>query len=191
MKRISLYFLQGLVILLPIAGTFYILVFVYNKIAALGNALLIPLLGRELPVINFIFVIMIVIIIGIIANWWISQKLLGLFERLISRLPGVRNIYSTIRDTIKSLAGDKKKFDTVVLVYLSDNIARLGFLTVREAPFRNKNGVEMVGVYFPQTLQVAGDMFWVPKESVQLIDMSVDQALKIIISGGATGLGEN
>ena len=190
MKKLSLYFLQGLIILLPLAGTFYILAFIYGLIAGLGNTFLLLLFGRTLPGIDFIFVVIVIILIGMIANWWVSKKLLSLIEKLISRLPGVRNIYNTIRDTMRSLAGDKKKFDTVVLVHLSDKIARLGFLTVKESPFTNKDGVEMVGVYFPQTLQIAGDMFWVPRESVKVIDMSVDQALRLIISGGATGLPE-
>lgn len=190
MKKLSLYFLQGLIVLLPILGTFYILAFVYTKIAGLGGTILAQLFGRDIPVIDFIFVIVAITLLGMIANWWVSKKILGLVEKLISQVPGVRNIYSTIRDTVKSLAGDKKKFDTVVLVYLSETVARLGFLTIKDAPFKTNNGVEMVGVYFPQTLQVAGDMYWVSKDLVQVIDMSVDQALKLIISGGATGLPE-
>lgn len=190
MKKLSLYFLQGLIILLPLAGTFYILAIIYGMIAGLGNSLLLLLFGRTLPGVDFIFVLAVIVLIGMIANWWVSKKLLSLLEKFISRLPGIRNIYNTIRDTMKSLAGDKKKFDTVALVHLSDNVARLGFLTVKESPFANKDGIALVGVYFPQTLQIAGDMFWVPGESVKIIDMSVDQALRLIISGGATGLPE-
>lgn len=190
MKRISLYFIQGLVVLLPLLGTFYILSFIYSKIAGLGNALLFPLVGRELPLVDFLLVILTICLVGLIANWWISKKFLDYLERIINKMPGVKSIYSTIKDTLKSLAGDKKKFDTVVLVHLSEKVARLGFLTISEAPFKTKDGQELVGVYFPQTLQVAGDMFWVPKDSVTLVDMPVDKALRLIISGGATGSGE-
>lgn len=188
MKRLSLYFVQGLLILLPITGTFYILAFIYSKIAGLGSAILSSVLGNELmPGVDFIFVIALVCLVGLVGNWWISKKMLDLIEDFICRMPGVKNIYNTIKEALKSLAGEKKKFDTVVLVKLNETSSRLGFLTVKESPFTIGNGKDLVGVYFPQTLQVAGDLYWVPKECVTVVNMPVDQALRIIISGGATG----
>lgn len=187
MKKLSIYFVKGLLVLLPLLGTFYILAFIYSKIAGIGNAILFPLVGRELPGIDFVFVVAAVCLVGLIANWWISKKILALIEDFIYKMPGVKNIYTTIKDALKSLVGDKKKFDTVVLVSLNDRAYRLGFLTVKEALFKDESGRELVGVYFPQTLQVAGDLYWVPKESVTVVDIPVDQALKLIISGGASG----
>ena len=151
MKKLSIYFIQGLFVLLPILGTFYLLAFVYTKIAGLGNAILYPFIEKPVPVIDFIFVIFIVIFIGTVANWWISKKILELVEQIIFTVPGVKTIYNTIKDTVKSLAGNEKKFDTVVLVHLSEKVARLGFLTAKDSPFRTRDGKELVGVYFPQT----------------------------------------
>jgi len=190
MRTISMYFVKGLLVLLPLLGTFYILAFIYSKIAGLGDAILTPLVGSTLPGIDFVFVVVTVCLIGLIANWWISRKVLALIEDFICRMPGVKNIYTTLKDALKSLAGDNKKFDTVVLVNLHDGACRLGFLTVKEPPFRDKEGRELVGVYFPQTMQVAGDLYWVPRETVTVVDMPVDQALRLIISGGATGANE-
>lgn len=188
MKRLSLYFVQGLLILLPITGTFFILAFVYSKIAGFGSAILSPVWGTELmPGIDFIFAIALVCLVGLVGNWWISKKMLGLVEDFIFRMPGVKNIYNTIKEAFKSLAGEEKKFDTVVLVKLNEKVSRLGFLTIKESPFANGSGKDLVGVYFPQTLQVAGDLYWVPRESVTIVNMTVDRALRLIISGGATG----
>ena len=187
MRTISIYFAKGLLVLLPLMGTFYVLAFVYSKIAGLGNSILFPLLGRELPGIDFLFVVGAVCIIGAVANWWIGRKILALVENFIFRMPGIKNIYTTIKDALKSLAGEQKKFDTVVLVSLNDTTYRLGFLTVKEVPFRELAQQDLVGVYFPQTMQVAGDMFWVPRERVTVVNIPVDKALRLIISGGATG----
>ncbi|MEG6523280.1 DUF502 domain-containing protein [Desulfotomaculum sp. 1211_IL3151] len=187
MRKISIYFVKGLLVLLPLLGTFYILAFTYDKISGVGSAILYPLVGRDLPGIDFIFVILMVTLLGMVANWWISKKILALIEGFICSMPGVKNIYNTLKDALKSLVGDKKKFDTVALVKLGENTHRLGFLTIKESPLKDKDGGELVGVYFPQTLQVAGDMYWVPKESVLIVDIPVDQALRLIISGGATG----
>ncbi|ABO51251.1 protein of unknown function DUF502 [Desulforamulus reducens MI-1] len=187
MRKLSIYFAKGLLVLLPIIGTFYILAFIYAKISGIGNAILFPLVGRNLPGIDFVFVVLMVCIIGLIANWWISKKILALIEGFICSMPGVKNIYNTLKDALKSLAGDKKKFDTVALVRLNDITYRLGFLTVKDSPFQDQDGRELVGVYFPQTLQVAGDMYWVPRDSVTIVNIPVDQALRLIISGGATG----
>ncbi|AQS60094.1 DUF502 domain-containing protein [Desulforamulus ferrireducens] len=191
MRKLSLYFAKGLLVLLPLLGTVYILAFIYSKIAGVGNAILYPIVKRELPWgVDFIFVIMAVCLIGMVANWWISKKILQIIEDIICRMPGIKNIYNTIKDTLKSLTGEEKKFDTVVLVNLTDDICRLGFLTVKASSLRDKEGRELVGVYFPQTMQVSGDMYWVPRELVTVVDMPVDQALRLIISGGATGAGE-
>lgn len=188
MRTISLYFVKGLLVLLPLMGTFYVLAFVYSKIAGVGSAILFPMLGRELPGIDFLFVVVAVCIIGAVANWWIGRKILAFVEEFIMRMPGIKNIYTTIKDALKSLAGEQKKFDTVVMVSLSEKIYRLGFLTVKEGPFKEFKNQDLVGVYFPQTLQVAGDMYWVPRECVTVVDLPVDKALRLIISGGATGL---
>ncbi|RYD02504.1 hypothetical protein N752_24555 [Desulforamulus aquiferis] len=78
MKRISLYFVQGLLILLPILGTFFIVAFVYSKIAGLGGAILSPVLGIEyLPGIDFFFAVALVCLVGLVGNWWITKKMLG------------------------------------------------------------------------------------------------------------------
>lgn len=187
MRRISIYFVKGLLVLLPLLGTFYILAFIYEKISGVGSAILYPFVGRDLPVIDFVLVILMVALLGMVANWWISKKILALIEGFICRMPGVKSIYSTMKDALKSLTGEQKKFDTVALVKLVDHTHRLGFLTIKESPIKDQDGRELVGVYFPQTLQVAGDMYWVTKESVLIVDISVDQALSLIISGGATG----
>lgn len=188
MKTISIYFVKGLLVLLPLMGTFYVLAFVYSKIAGMGNAILFPMLGKELPGIDFLFVVVAVCLIGAVANWWIGRKILALVESFICRMPGIKNIYTTIKDALKSLAGEEKKFDTVVLVSLNNATYRLGFLTVKDSPFQNQAGQELVGVYFPQTMQVAGDMYWVPREAITVVNIPVDQALRLIISGGATGV---
>lgn len=187
MRKISIYFVKGLLVLLPLLGTFYILAFIYDKISGVGSAILYPLVGRDLPGIDFIFVILMVTLLGMVANWWISKKILALIEGFICSMPGVKNIYNTLKDALKSLVGDKRKFDTVALVRLNETCHRLGFLTVKESPLKDAAGRELLGVYFPQTLQVAGDMYWVPKETVTIVDIPVDQALRLIISGGATG----
>ncbi|GAB6179751.1 hypothetical protein JCM14036_10700 [Desulfotomaculum defluvii] len=187
MRKISIYFVKGLLVLLPLLGTFYILAFIYDKISGVGSAILYPLVGRDLPGIDFVFVILMVTLLGMVANWWISKKILALIEGFICSMPGVKNIYNTLKDALKSLAGDSKKFDTVALVKLNETTHRLGFLTVKESPLKDTTGRELLGVYFPQTLQVAGDMYWVPKETVTIVDIPVDQALRLIISGGATG----
>jgi uncharacterized membrane protein len=162
-------------------------VWAYNIITKLSVSVLAPLFKQELPeVVYLIIAILDIVLIGILANWWISKKLFIFIEKIIAKLPGISNIYSTIRDTLKSLAGEEKKFDTVVLVHLTEDVARLGFLTVRESPFKTEDGKRWVGVYFPQTMQVSGDMFWVPEEKVQEVDMPVDKALTLILSGGAS-----
>ncbi|MBA4492940.1 DUF502 domain-containing protein [Paenactinomyces guangxiensis] len=187
MKRLSIYFFNGLLVILPIAGTLYLLNYIYQLINGWGKFWLAKLkLEWYFPGMGIIAVLLLVLLVGFCARLWITRKLLETLEAVIERIPLVKGLYGTLKDTIHSFIGEKKSFDTVVFVTVADS-KRIGFLTVKEPVFTTQDGKEYVGVYFPQSMQFAGDLHWFERERVEKLDMSVDEALRMVLSAGVAG----
>ncbi|MBD1371023.1 DUF502 domain-containing protein [Hazenella sp. IB182357] len=184
MKRLSLYFFNGLLVILPLALTIYLLHYFFNLINGWGVYWLGSFPDQwKFPGIGMITIILFVLFVGFLTRIWVTKKLIDWIEGLIGRVPLVKSLFQPLKDTITSLFGEKKSFDTVVLVPLADS-KRLGFLTVKTPIFNTHDGKEYVGVYFPQSMQFAGDLHWYLREQVEVIDITVDEALRILISAG-------
>jgi uncharacterized membrane protein len=193
-KRLSLYFFNGLLVILPLAGTIYLLHYFYQLINSLGvswfskggtaskwfDAVI------HLPGAGIFLILVTVTLIGFLARWLFVQKLLALLEKGIQRLPLVKGVYGTLKDTINAFIGDQRSFDTVVFVTVAGS-KRMGFLTVKEPRFTTRDGKEYIGVYFPQSMQFAGDLHWFEASEVEVLDLSVDEALRMILSAGVAG----
>ncbi|WP_093228556.1 DUF502 domain-containing protein [Thermoflavimicrobium dichotomicum] len=187
LRRITIYFLNGLLIVLPIAVTVYLVHYVYRWLNELGLKWIIKAqIGWDFPGIGVIVVLLLIFCIGVIGRLWITKRLIALIETLINKVPLIKGLYNTLKEMIHSFIGEKKSFDQVVLVSVGPT-KRLGFLTVKEPIFTVKDGKEYVGVYFPHSMQVSGDLHWVERERVEEVDLSVDEALKIILSAGVSG----
>ncbi|MDN4593427.1 DUF502 domain-containing protein [Polycladomyces subterraneus] len=184
MKRLTVYFLNGLLVVLPLAGTVYLLRYVYQLLNGWGMIWLPDRL--EFPGLGVLVVIGFVLLVGFLARLWVTKKLLDWMESIIQRLPLIKGIYSTLKDTIHSFFGEKKSFDTVVFVTVAGT-KRIGFLTVKEPCFTTRDGKEYVGVYFPQSLQFAGDLHWFERSEIEVLDLPVDEALRMVLSAGVAG----
>ncbi|RAL25722.1 DUF502 domain-containing protein [Thermoflavimicrobium daqui] len=186
-RRVAIYFFNGLLIILPIAGTFFLVNYVYRWLNELGLKWLIKAkIVWDFPGIGIIIITLFILLVGIIGRLWIFRQLLRLFEILINQVPLIKGLYNTLKEIIQSFIGEKKSFDQVVLVTVGPT-KRLGFLTVKEPIFHTADGKEYLGVYFPHSMQVSGDLHWIEREFIEEIDLSVDEALKIILSAGVSG----
>ncbi|MFC4076893.1 DUF502 domain-containing protein [Salinithrix halophila] len=193
-KRLTLFFLNGLLVVLPLAGTIYLLQYVYHLLNNWGIGWLpkgvenISWLSEALafPGAGLVLILVIITLIGMLARWLFVKKLLERVEALIHHIPLVKGLYGTLKDTIHSFIGEKKSFDTVVFVTVA-NSKRIGFLTVKEPRFTTADGNEYLGVYFPQSMQFAGDLHWYKAEQVEVLNLSVDEALRMVLSAGVAG----
>jgi len=185
-KKLSIYFLNGILVLLPVVGTIYLLVYLYKLINSWGFYFLRIPREFQIPGLGFLFVILFVLLVGFIAKLWITNKIIQLIEHFIGKVPFVKGIYSTLKETIHSFIGEKRSFDTVVLVS-TDFGKRLGFLTVKNPIFKLNNGKKYLGVYLPHSMQISGNLFWIEEEKIEKVDLSIDEAFKIILSAGTSG----
>jgi uncharacterized membrane protein len=197
-RKLFKYFLQGLIILAPITITFWAVLSLFNWVDSILPDFihrLFPRLAldengnpRRIPGLGFILVIVIVFSVGYVSSSFIVSKLVELFDKILEKTPGIKIIYSTIKDFFEAFAGNRRKFDRAVLVSIeAPDIWRIGFITHEEL---NEFGLqEYISVYIPQSYAFAGHLYFVKKDRVKLItDITSTDAMKFAISGGVTNI---
>jgi uncharacterized membrane protein len=147
-------------------------------------------LPRRIPGLGFVVFIGIALIVGYISPNFIVSRVVEFFERVLERTPGIKFIYSTIKDFFEAFAGSKRKFTKAVLVNIKgDDVWQVGFITQEE--LQEFDLQEYVAVYVPQSFAFAGDLYFVKRNRVRVLtDISSADAMKFAISGGVTEIEE-
>lgn len=181
MKRIVRYFFQGLLFVVPLAVTIYV---IYAAFMTIDNLLGIRIQGKTFRGLGFLIVLAGITAIGFLASNFLTKRALSLVERLFGRLPLVRILYSALKELIGSFVGDKKGFDRPVLVSLvpDNNVRAAGFVTNSDLKFLGMPGE--VAVYFPQSYNFAGNLLIVPRDRVTALDLDGSATMAFIVSGG-------
>lgn len=194
LSKLFQYFLQGLLVIAPIAITGYAIYWIVSSIDALIPIFTFKDAEGMAQVQNyglgFLIVIGAICLIGYFSSFFIKLKLFHLFDSLLEKTPGIRFIYSTAKDFFEAFAGEKKKFDKPVLANIDDNdIWRFGFITQND--MRDFGFVDYVAVYIPMSYSIAGNVYLLPKSRVKPVThISAAEAMKFSISGGVTHLEE-
>ena len=194
-RRLIQTFFQGLIILAPIAITAWAVVSLFNFIDGILPNLIAMFFGPEMlgsservTGLGFLLVIVVVMLVGYISSTFIVSKLVELFDNVLERTPGVRIIYSTVRDFFEAFAGNKRRFDRAVLVSIeSPGIWRVGFITHEEL---SEFGLQdHIAVYVPHSYAFSGIVYLVPRDRVRVLsDIAPADAMKFAISGGVTDI---
>lgn len=184
MKKLLRYFIQGIVVLIPVIVTLYIIIKIVSIfvdffvwIGITGNVLLDVLLG-------LVVMLMVVIGVGVMASNYFFGNLMHLFETQFEKLPLIRHIYSPVKDFTEAFVGNKKKFKYPVLVQTSteNNYKEIGFVTRQDL---SDFGMEdYVAVYIPFSYSLAGKMILVQKQYVEPFSQNPTDTMKFVISGG-------
>ena len=186
MKKLTSYFLNGLLFIVPIVVTLYVVYILFIKVDGL---LKIPIPGIGIiPGVGFLATLVIITLTGFLVSNFLTKRLLLLFDRLMSRLPLVKLLYGSIKDLLNAFAGEKKSFNRPVLVKLgSDSSAHvLGFITCDSLA---KFGLEeYISVYVPQSYNFAGQLLVFPREQVHPLDTGSADLMTFIVSGGVAGV---
>ena len=193
------YFITGLLILVPLAITVWVLNLVIGTLDQ--SLLLVParfrpqsLFGFDIPGLGTILTILIVFLTGLLTNNLVGNYVVKLWERLLQRIPIVNSLYSSVKqvsDTLFSSSGNA--FRKAVLVpYPHQNSWTIAFLTgVPGGDAANHLVGDFVSVYVPTTPNPTSGFFLMMKRSdVVELDMSVDAALKYIVSMGVVAPAE-
>jgi uncharacterized membrane protein len=194
-------FLQGLLILAPISITIWTVVSAFNWIDGILPNLVYSMapkllgtdpsgLPRRIPGLGFIVFIGMALLVGYISPSFIVSRVVDFAESLLERTPGIKFIYSTIKDFFEAFAGNKRKFTKSVLVCISaEDVWQVGFITQEE--LHEFDLKEYVAVYVPQSYAFAGHLYFVKRDRVRILtDISSADAMKFAISGGVAEVEE-
>ena len=177
-------FLQGLLILSPIAITAYV---IYTVFSSVDN--LVPYVPRGL---GFVIIIVLVTVIGYLGTrFFVGRLLFDGFDYLLERIPGIKYIYSSIKEVLDSFVGDKKRFNKPVYVCINQNpeIWRVGFMTQPDMATLGMMG--KVAVYMPHAYAISGWVVIVDEKQIKPITkMNAGEAMKFAVSGGVTSAEE-
>lgn len=195
MKKILNYFLQGLLFVVPITITIWVMVksiLWIDSLLPFQVPIKIPgVTSLEIPGLGLLTIFTGIALVGFISARYIRNPLFSYLERVIERAPLVKLIYSSVKDLVEAFVGEKKRFNKPVLVRLekTSQISRIGFITKEDL---SEIGVEreMVAVYLPFSYSIAGELLILPRENIRPLNTSGTDAMKFIISGGVTELKE-
>ena len=188
MNKLTKYFLQGLLYTIPVSVTIYIIWEVVASVDEYVQAWL-PFKTWGLGI---VIVLILITTIGFIGSILLTLPFITYFENIFIKAPLVRLIYTSVKDLMNSLVGEKKSFEHAVLVKLhpDSEVYRLGFLTDQNLKKFNLED-ELVSVYVPHSYAISGQLFIVNKSNLKKINANASGVMKYIVSGGLTELRSN
>lgn len=179
-------FLQGLLILSPTAITGYIIYVVFDSVDNL-----VPWVHGYRGL-GFIIIITLVTFIGYMGTrFFVGRMLFDAFDYLLEHIPGIKYVYSSIKDVMDSFVGDKKRFNKPVWVCTNMNpeVWRIGFMTQKDLAYLGMMG--KVAVYLPHSYAISGYVIVVDSKNVKPVTkMNAAEAMKFAVSGGITSSDE-
>ncbi len=188
MNRFLRFFFQGLLYTIPISVTFYV---IWEIVVTIDSKVQ-PWLPFDAHGLGIVIVFVLITLIGIIGNLFVTLPIVSYAEKILIKAPLVRIIYTSLKDLVSSFVGQKKSFDKPVLVklYPESEIYRLGFLTDESL---DKLELEdgMVSVYVPHSYAISGQLFIVNKNMLKMVNVDATGMMKYIVSGGVTEMAEN
>ncbi|MCA1054537.1 DUF502 domain-containing protein [Rossellomorea aquimaris] len=178
--------LNGILTIVPIALVIYVVYKMFVFLDSLLGNIMKPYLDENyVPGIGLLATIILLTLLGWLSTKFITGAIISLVDIVLNKIPFVKTIYSVIKDTIHSFVGDKKSFSKVALVTMpGTNMKCLGFITTENLHDLHDDLIGHVAVYIPQTFQVAGMTFLIPKEDIEILDIKSEEAMKFILSGG-------
>jgi uncharacterized membrane protein len=179
---------RGLVVIVPVVITIWVLQGLFNAVDGIISPIFDRILYRHIPGLGFVTMIVLILIIGLQTRNLFGMALLKFFERLISSIPLARTIYSAMKDLLSAFQSGKKgkSFRQVVLIeYPRKELWTIGFVTNELTFLQATPTQELVSVYIPNPPNpTSGMLILAPKESLRVLDITIEDGLKLVLSGG-------
>jgi uncharacterized membrane protein len=194
LKAIRKYFVTGMIVIIPIWVTILILRAVAHLIqgafALLPSSLhprtYIPFFGIE-----FLIAILLILLVGIIGNNFFGKQFLKLGELVLAKIPVIKTVYQGVKHLTIGVLGEKRMFSKVVLLeFPIKGLSFIGFVTGEDTQLvPSRDGQKRLKIFIPTTPNPTSGFFCVAaEEEVTYLDISVDEAFKLIISAGYSNL---
>ncbi len=186
------YFFAGLLVLLPVVITFWFLGWIISLMDSLFNFLPLGLrpssyLPFAIPGLGALFTLGLIVFLGFLTTSVVTSKLLTVWDRFLNGIPIVRGVYGSVQKLVESIFGQEQGNRRVVMIeYPRKGLYTVGFATGHAVGELEKTSeVRLVNVFVPTTPNpTAGFYLLVPEQDVRPLEMSADEAFKLIVSGG-------
>lgn len=187
------YFLTGLLVVVPVSVSFFVLKFVTDKLddliahlpANLHPQTYIPF---PVPGLGLIITVLVVLIVGIITTNFIGKYFVGLGERIVDKIPLIGSIYVLAKQVLQTVfSQDKDSFKKVVMVeYPRKGLYSIGFVTgVARGEIQENTDDKVLNIFIPTSPNpTSGYLIMVPEKDIISLEMDVEVAFKLILSGG-------
>lgn len=187
MKIILSYFFRGMLIVLPVGATFYLVGITIGWMNDSLNYLFFSWFSYDIPGLGIVTGFVAVILIGYIFSRAFTKPIVHWFEKLLSRTPLISIIYASFKDLTEAFVGERKKFTAPVLVDFGvSGVKRLGFVTQDSL---HSLGLENnIAVYCPHSYNFSGNLYIVEPKHVKPIKTDSTDFMRFIVSGGVTNL---
>lgn len=196
-KKLKSYFVTGLVVLIPLVLTLYIIWKLFIAIDGLLQGIIGRIVlslgsgtaGKPIIGLGFISVVLLILLTGLVARNYLGKKVILWGETIFSQIPLINRIYIAIKQISNAFLSEKREvFKKAVLIeYPRKGIHSIGFFTQdTKGEVQERLNKDVVSVFLPTTPNpTSGFLLFVPKSEVVELDMTIEEALKLVISGGA------
>ena len=194
MRKILTLTMSGLVTVLPLALTVYVIWWLVNTVEGWLRRALIALhiVSPEhyWPGLGLITGFLILLAVGSLVNAYAGKILLKYWDEFLGRIPFIKTLYGGFRDVLSLLpsgSGEKRDLQRVVLARFGD-VHAIGFVTREDVPpaLLAHGGEHWVTVYFPMSYAFGGYTLYLPRERLEALDISVEDAMRLAITAGLT-----
>ena len=181
-RRLRNLFIAGLVILTPVVVTIYVFIFLFLKVDSLLGPLIFRLVGLRIPGMGFLAVLVLIFFTGLAARNYLGGKLIGFGEKILTKIPFINRIYVALQQISHAFLAQKRAIfkEAVLVEYPRKGIYAIGFVTSQMEDGR------MLSIFLPTTPNpTSGYLLFLPREEAIPLQMTIEEALKLVISGGA------
>jgi uncharacterized membrane protein len=189
-KKLATIFLTGLLVGIPIFITLYVIYAAgawLNNLAVRVATRISQPMGETLAAwsgLGILVILALIFLLGLAARFWMTARLLMMFESLLVRVPLVKTVYTSVRDMLRFFSGgggDGKAVGKVVLYNVPGTPVRMLAILTNEQPagLTDQHPEGMVAIWLPMSYMLGGPMLYVPASSVEPIDLSVEQVMKL------------
>lgn len=190
MGRLGGIFLKGLVAILPIVVTLYLIYWLASLSETILGGLLQSILPVYFPGLGLLLAIAGIFALGLLLNAWLVRRLFDVGEALMQRIPLIKTIYGAVKDLMGFFSGsgeDRASQVVTVAFKVGDAEARLLGLVTREDFLGlppELGGPDDIAVYLPMSYQIGGFTLMLPRSQVKAVDMSMDRAMRFAVTAG-------
>ena len=186
MKTILNYFFRGMLIILPVVATGYLVYVTLVWMNNLFNNLLFSWFEYEIPGLGIVTGFILITTFGYLMSRTFARPVVYLFEKLMSKTPFVNIVYNSLKDLTEAFVGERKKFTKPVYIEFSEpaGMKRFGFIT--EDSLKHFGLMDEVAVYCPHSYNVSGNLYIVPRNKVTPIKTDATDFMRFVVSGGVT-----